>query len=112
RRADHRDVRPRGVHAAHLADRRAGVRIDTAGGARTSPPSRLLDAAADLGRGVRGRARPLRRALAPGGRARATLRLISDEAFAAGLARYEAHCRQAPSTPRAESLEFFAFRRA
>ena len=45
-------------------------------------------------------------------RAFSTLRLISDEAFAAGLARYEAHCRQAPSTPRAESLEFFAFRRA
>ena len=45
-------------------------------------------------------------------RAFSTLRLIPDEAFAAGVARYEAHCRSAPSTPQTESLEFFVFRRA
>jgi hypothetical protein len=45
-------------------------------------------------------------------RAFSTLRLIPDEAFAAGVARYEAHCRSAPSTPQAEALEFFVFRRA
>jgi ubiquinone/menaquinone biosynthesis C-methylase UbiE len=45
-------------------------------------------------------------------RAFSTLRLISDEAFEAGLARYEAHCLRAPRVPRTESLEFFAFQRA
>jgi ubiquinone/menaquinone biosynthesis C-methylase UbiE len=44
-------------------------------------------------------------------RAFSTLRLISDEAFREGLARYEAHCLSAPPAPRTESLEFFAFRR-
>jgi hypothetical protein len=41
-----------------------------------------------------------------------SLRLLSDEAFAAGLARYEAHCRAAPATPAVEALEFFVFERA
>jgi SAM-dependent methyltransferase len=45
-------------------------------------------------------------------RAFSTLRLISDDAFEAGLARYEAHCLAAPPTPRAESLELFVFQRA
>jgi SAM-dependent methyltransferase len=45
-------------------------------------------------------------------RAFSSLRMISDDAFAAGLARYEAHCRAAPPTPRTESLELFVFRRA
>ena len=45
-------------------------------------------------------------------RAFSTLRLISDEAFREGLARYEAHCLDAPPTPRTESLEFFVFQRA
>jgi SAM-dependent methyltransferase len=45
-------------------------------------------------------------------RAFSTLRLIPDDAFAAGLGRYEAHCRAAPQTPQAESLELFVFRRA
>jgi ubiquinone/menaquinone biosynthesis C-methylase UbiE len=45
-------------------------------------------------------------------RAFSTLRLISDEAFRDGLARYEAHCLDAPPAPRTESLEFFAFQRA
>ncbi|MBM3220401.1 MAG: methyltransferase domain-containing protein [Candidatus Rokubacteria bacterium] len=44
-------------------------------------------------------------------RAFSTLRLISDEAFASGLARYEAHCLAAPPTPRSESLELFVFQR-
>jgi ubiquinone/menaquinone biosynthesis C-methylase UbiE len=41
-----------------------------------------------------------------------TLRLLSDEVFAAGLARYEAHCRGAAPGPLMEALELFAFRRA
>ena len=44
-------------------------------------------------------------------RAFSTLRLISDEAFAAGLARFEAHCLSAPATAQTEALEMFVFRR-
>ena len=44
-------------------------------------------------------------------RAFSTLRLISDEAFAAGLARYEAHCRAAAPVAQSESLELFVFQR-
>lgn len=44
-------------------------------------------------------------------RAFSTLRLISDEAFTSGLARYEAHCHNAPPTARSESLELFVFQR-
>ena len=40
-----------------------------------------------------------------------TLRLISDEAFASGLARYEAHCLATPPAPRSEWLELFVFQR-
>lgn len=40
------------------------------------------------------------------------LRLIPDAAFAAGLARYEAHCRSAPLTALREPLDLFVFRRA
>jgi ubiquinone/menaquinone biosynthesis C-methylase UbiE len=40
-----------------------------------------------------------------------TLRLLADEAFEEGLARYEAHCRNAPPRPLMESLDFFVFRR-
>lgn len=40
-----------------------------------------------------------------------TLRLLSDEAFEEGLARYETHCRTAPPTPLVEALDFFVFRR-
>jgi ubiquinone/menaquinone biosynthesis C-methylase UbiE len=39
------------------------------------------------------------------------LRLITDAAFASGLARYEAHCRQAPATPLTEVLDLYVFRR-
>ena len=39
------------------------------------------------------------------------LRLISDAAFAEGLARYEAFCRSAPPTPLVEPLDLFVFRR-
>jgi ubiquinone/menaquinone biosynthesis C-methylase UbiE len=45
-------------------------------------------------------------------RAFSTLRLISDEAFEAGLARYEAHCLATPPTPRSEFLELYVFQRA
>ena len=44
-------------------------------------------------------------------RAFSNLRMISDEAFASGLARYEAHCRAAPPAPRSEYLELFVFQR-
>ena len=44
-------------------------------------------------------------------RAFSNLRLISDEAFSSGIARYEAHCRNARQTPQSESLEFFVFHR-
>ena len=44
-------------------------------------------------------------------RAFSTLQLISDEAFAAGLAQYEAHCLNAPATAQTESLELFVFQR-
>jgi SAM-dependent methyltransferase len=44
-------------------------------------------------------------------RAFSSLRMIPDDAFAAGLAKYEAHCLAAPPTPPSESLELFAFRR-
>jgi ubiquinone/menaquinone biosynthesis C-methylase UbiE len=44
-------------------------------------------------------------------RAFSTLHLISDEAFGAGLARFEAHCRSLPPIPQPESLEFFVFHR-
>jgi ubiquinone/menaquinone biosynthesis C-methylase UbiE len=40
-----------------------------------------------------------------------TLRLLADDAFEAGLARYDAHCRSAPPTPIIEALDFFVFRR-
>jgi ubiquinone/menaquinone biosynthesis C-methylase UbiE len=40
-----------------------------------------------------------------------TLRLLSDVAFAEGLARYEAHCRNAPERPLVEALDFFVFHR-
>jgi hypothetical protein len=40
-----------------------------------------------------------------------TLRLLSDDAFAEGLTRYEAHCRSAPPTPLIEALDFFVFNR-
>ena len=39
------------------------------------------------------------------------LRLIPDAAFAAGLARYEAHCRRAPATSIVETLDLFVFQR-
>ena len=39
------------------------------------------------------------------------LRLIGDDAFAEGLARYEAHCRSAPDTPIVEALDLFVLRR-
>lgn len=41
-----------------------------------------------------------------------TLRLIPDAAFEAGLARYEAHCRDAAPGPLMDPLDFFVFRRA
>jgi ubiquinone/menaquinone biosynthesis C-methylase UbiE len=41
-----------------------------------------------------------------------TLRLISEDAFATGLARYEAHCLSAPPGPLIEPLDFFVFHRA
>ncbi len=44
-------------------------------------------------------------------RAFSNLRMISDEAFAAGLARYEAHCRDAAPVAQSESLELFVFQR-
>jgi ubiquinone/menaquinone biosynthesis C-methylase UbiE len=40
-----------------------------------------------------------------------TLRLIPDDAYEAGVARYEAHCASAPPTPLIEPLDFFVFRR-
>jgi SAM-dependent methyltransferase len=40
------------------------------------------------------------------------LRMISDDAFAAGLARFEAFCREAPPRPLIESLDLFVFARA
>ena len=40
------------------------------------------------------------------------LRLISDAAFAEGLARYETFCRSAPPAPLVEPLDLFVFRRA
>lgn len=40
-----------------------------------------------------------------------TLRLLSDDAFDEGLARYEAHCRSAPLAPLMESLDLFVFHR-
>jgi ubiquinone/menaquinone biosynthesis C-methylase UbiE len=43
-------------------------------------------------------------------RAFSNLRLISDEAFAQGLAAYEAHCRSAPVAPLRDRLDLFVFR--
>jgi SAM-dependent methyltransferase len=40
-----------------------------------------------------------------------TLRLLPDDAFTEGLARYEAYCRTTPPTPPSESLDFFVFTR-
>ena len=40
-----------------------------------------------------------------------TLRMISDTAFAEGLARYETFCRSLPAAPLVEPLDLFVFRR-
>jgi len=45
-------------------------------------------------------------------RAFSTLRMISDEAFARGVAAYEAACRTAPAGPVVDPIELFTFRRA
>ena len=45
-------------------------------------------------------------------RAFSTLRLLSDEAFAEGLARYEANCRSSAPVTAVEALDFFVFERA
>ena len=45
-------------------------------------------------------------------RAFSSLRMIADEAFARGLAAYEAACRAAPPTPVVDPIGLFTFRRA
>ena len=45
-------------------------------------------------------------------RAFSSLRMITDEAFARGVAAYETACRAAPPTPVVDPIGFFTFRRA